>query len=104
MPVNVGETEHLANIIGTLSQVAQEELDQQKLMQLVVDRMPELTGASGAFVEIADGDEMVCAAAIRTAAAHVGLRPKVAVKMTAKADRRQLTHQRRYQRLSLGAP
>ena len=57
------ETEHLSAIIRTQSDVAQTELEPERLMNLVVMRLPELTGASGAVVELVDGDEMVYAAA-----------------------------------------
>ncbi len=45
-------------------------------MDLVVQRLPELTGADGAVVELAEGDEMVYAAASGSAAQHIGLRLK----------------------------
>lgn len=67
---------HLSRIIETQTLVAQQELNDQKLMDLVVDRLPELTGASGAVVELVEADEMVYAAASGTAAQHVGFRLK----------------------------
>ena len=65
---------YLDEIIAAQTELAQEELDDQRLMDRVVARLRELTGADGAVVELIDGSEMVYAAGSGSAAAHIGFR------------------------------
>lgn len=46
-------------------------------MELFVERLPHLTGASGAAVELAEGDKMIYTAASGSAVKHLGLRLKL---------------------------
>ncbi|MBV8718541.1 MAG: PAS domain S-box protein [Chloroflexi bacterium] len=71
------QAEHLAQIIAVQSRIAQQELDGQKLMEAVVQHMPELTNASAAVVELVDGEDMVYAAGSGTVANYIGLRLKL---------------------------
>jgi diguanylate cyclase (GGDEF)-like protein len=66
--------DRLLAIIRTQSEIATSDLDVETVMALVLDRAQELTGASSAVVELAEGDEMVYHVARGAAAEHVGLR------------------------------
>lgn len=57
-------------------------LDVDRVMRVVVERTQALTGADGAVVEIADGDEMVYRAACGSAAPHLGTRLKIATSLS----------------------
>ncbi|KAF0812253.1 putative signaling protein [Andreprevotia sp. IGB-42] len=72
------QTAHLGEVIATQSQLAQAELDLDDFMRIVVERMLKLTPATGAVVELADGDEMVYRAASGVVAPYVGLRLAIA--------------------------
>ncbi|SMC27420.1 PAS domain S-box-containing protein/diguanylate cyclase (GGDEF) domain-containing protein [Andreprevotia lacus DSM 23236] len=67
-------TAHLGAVIATQAQLAQAELDLDEFMRIVVQRMIELTPATGAVVELADGDEMVYRAVSGVVAPYLGLR------------------------------
>lgn len=54
------------------------ELSVSRVMQTITESTQELTGATGAVVEIAQGDEMVYRAASGAAAPNVGVRLKIA--------------------------
>jgi PAS domain S-box-containing protein len=66
--------EHLESLVATQQEVATSGLDLQRVMDVIVRRAVDLTGAPGASVEMAEGDEMVYRAAAGTLAGHVGLR------------------------------
>jgi diguanylate cyclase (GGDEF)-like protein len=64
----------LLAVVEAQSEIAAAELDLDAVMALVCTKAEELTGADGAVVELAEGDEMVYRAASGTAADSVGLR------------------------------
>lgn len=67
-------SDNLARIIATQTRLAEAELDLGLFLDLVVRQMQELTPASGAAVELVEGDEMVYRAASGSVAPFVGLR------------------------------
>src|SRR5690606_23100369 len=67
-------SDNLARIIATQTRLAEAELDLDLFLDLVVRQMQELTPASGAAVELVEGDEMVYRAASGSVAPFVGLR------------------------------
>ena len=69
-------TEELLEVIAIQTEVARLGLDLSGLMSLVVNRTLGLTGADGAAVEMAEGDDMVYRAAAGMAAGSLGLRLK----------------------------
>lgn len=71
------KNDFLIKIIHTQSLLTEAEFNLNAFMQLVVEQMQELTPASGAVIELIDGDEMVYRAATGTVAAYVGLRLKI---------------------------
>jgi PAS domain S-box-containing protein/diguanylate cyclase (GGDEF)-like protein len=54
---------HLARIIQTQHDVADADLNLDRVMQLICERTQELTGAAGATILLVDGDDFVHAAA-----------------------------------------
>ncbi len=73
-----GDEERLSAIIATQYDIATADLDLNRLMHLIVERTQALTRASGAAIEILEGDDMLCRAASGTAAAQRGVRFKAA--------------------------
>jgi diguanylate cyclase (GGDEF)-like protein len=67
-------TERLRRIIQVQSILGSAEFDLPNFMQTVVENMQSLTPATGAVVELLEGDEMVYKAAGGSVAPHVGLR------------------------------
>lgn len=63
----------LSRIIGIQSRIAS-DFSVAGVMQLVVESAQEITNATGAVVELADGDQMVYRATSGSAAPHLGLR------------------------------
>jgi diguanylate cyclase (GGDEF)-like protein len=70
--------DRLRAIIRTQTEITTAGLDLVETMQLVAERSQELTAASGAVIELADGDEMVYEVAAGEATPYVGLRLKQA--------------------------
>ncbi|QDQ25424.1 diguanylate cyclase [Chitinimonas arctica] len=66
--------QRLTQIIATQSELAQSAMDMTHFLDVVVQRMLVLTPASGAVVEMVEGDEMVYRAGSGTVAEFVGLR------------------------------
>jgi diguanylate cyclase (GGDEF)-like protein len=64
----------LLEIIGVQTEIAKMGLDLGGVMQLVTQRTQMLTGAAGAVVELAEGNEMVYRAAAGIAEPQLGLR------------------------------
>lgn len=71
-------TDRLNAIIATQAQLASVQLDLNRFMQTVVERMQALTPADGAVVELVQDDRMVYRAGSGSMSAFVGMRPKVA--------------------------
>jgi len=65
---------HLQEIIATQAALASAAFDLEQFMQLVVERVQVLTGATGAVVELVEDDQIVYRAAGGTVAPYVGLR------------------------------
>ena len=63
----------LSRIIGIQSRIAT-EVSVAGVLQLVVESAQEITNASGAVVELAEGDQMVYRATCGSAGPHLGLR------------------------------
>ena len=70
--------ELLSSIIAIQQEIATAELDLHKVMHLIAERTQQLTRASGAVIELVEGDELVYRAATGTAAPSLGLRLKSA--------------------------
>jgi diguanylate cyclase (GGDEF)-like protein len=74
MAFEKGRNERLLEVIRTQTEIAKVGLDLGGVMALVARRAQELTGASGAVVELAEGEEMVYRAASGVAEKQLGLR------------------------------
>ncbi len=72
------DAERFTAIISTQRDIATAALDMNAVLNLIVARTQELTHASGAVIEMAEGDEMVYRAASGRAAPYVGLRTPMA--------------------------
>ncbi|WP_186456030.1 response regulator [Nitrospirillum pindoramense] len=70
------QVERLGEVVLTQSLLADSELDLGAFMQTVVDRLQRLTGAKGAVVELAEGEDMVYRAASGAVSQFVGVRLK----------------------------
>lgn len=68
--------DHLLDIIRIQTEIAKLGLDLGGVMALVAQRAQSLTNASGAVVELAEGDEMIYRAAAGIAESLLGLRLK----------------------------
>jgi len=64
----------LSSVVSVQQDILSVINDPDKVMQLVVDRTPELTNGTGAVIEIAEGDDLFYRAASGAAAGHIGLR------------------------------
>jgi diguanylate cyclase (GGDEF)-like protein len=74
--VNVRRDERLLAIIRTQTEIAGSDLDLLATMQLIAERSQELTRASAAVIEIAEGDEMVYEVTTGDATPYLGMRLK----------------------------
>jgi PAS domain S-box-containing protein len=72
------DEERLSAIIATQHDIATADLDLKRLMNLIAERTQTLTRASGAAIELMEGDEMVHRAASGMAMAQLGVRFKMA--------------------------
>ena len=77
----------LQQIIQAHALPAAEDFDLKSFMHDIVARVPQLTAATGAAIELADKDEMVCHAASGSAAAFMGFRLKREGSLPANARR-----------------
>ncbi|MBK5218220.1 MAG: GGDEF domain-containing protein [Thermoleophilia bacterium] len=71
-----GHIDRLRAIIATQTEIAASDLNLLATMQLIAERSQELTCASGAVVEIAEGDEMVYEVTAGDATPYLGMRLK----------------------------
>jgi PAS domain S-box-containing protein len=76
------ENELLSAIVATQQEVATAGLDTDRVMRVISERTQCLTGATGAVIELAEGDEMVYRAVTGTAASSLGLRLKIATSLS----------------------
>ena len=67
-------TERLLAIIELQNAIAAAGMNGDEVMRLAVERAATLTGAAGANVELVEGDDMVCRAAIGATKQQLGLR------------------------------
>jgi len=72
------DTDRFSAIISTQRDIATAALDMSAVLNLIVARTQDLTHASGAVIELAEGHEMVYRAASGRAAPYVGLRTPMA--------------------------
>jgi PAS domain S-box-containing protein len=70
------DIEHLSKIIQIQQDIATTSFELPDVMKLICLRTQELTGATGAVVEIAEADEMVYQACSGSVSQHLGLRLK----------------------------
>ena len=75
-------SERQAILMTTQRKIAGMAQDLDAILTVVTRSAQELSGADGAVVEMADGDDMVYRAASGTAAAHVGLRLRRATSLS----------------------
>jgi diguanylate cyclase (GGDEF)-like protein len=59
MAVIDGESRRLLEIIQAQGEIAAGDLDQDRAMQVIVNRVPDLIGADGALIDSPDGDRLV---------------------------------------------
>ena len=59
MAVIDGESRRLLEIIQAQGEIAAGDLDQDRAMQVIVNRVPALIGADGALIDSPDGDRLV---------------------------------------------
>jgi diguanylate cyclase (GGDEF)-like protein len=59
MAVIDGESRRLLEIIQAQGEIASGDLDQDRAMQVIVNRIPDLIGADGALIDSPDGDRLV---------------------------------------------
>jgi PAS domain S-box-containing protein len=83
------DRERLAAVIATQHAVATAPRDLATVMNTLVERTRELTGADGAVIELAEGEWMVYRAASGTAAAHVGVRVPIASSLSGQCVREE---------------
>ena len=69
-------SEKLERVIAVQAALVAAEFDLPSFLELVAQQVMTLTAASGAAVELVEGDEMICRAASGSLAKQVGLRLK----------------------------
>ncbi|MGI4791370.1 MAG: response regulator [Janthinobacterium lividum] len=74
-------------IISTQRDIATAALDMAAVLNLIAARTQELTHASGAVIELAEGDEMVYQAASGRAEPYIGLRTSLATSLSGECVR-----------------
>lgn len=68
------QASRLSNFVAIQNDIAAAGLDLNTVMRIVVERAQRLTRASGAIIEMARGEDMVCRAATGIATPHLGMR------------------------------
>ena len=74
--VPIDENALLSRIVSVQGEIAQAGLDPHKVVDVVTRRAQELTHATGAVVELLDGDELVYWSASGTVTSQLGMRVK----------------------------
>lgn len=77
MEEKIYSTAFLTKIIDIQSQLTEVDFNLNGFMQLVAEQIEYLTSATGAVVELIEGDEMVYRAATGTVSEYLGLRLKI---------------------------
>jgi diguanylate cyclase (GGDEF)-like protein/PAS domain S-box-containing protein len=72
------DSDLLARVVETQRDIAAAGVDLERVLQAIVDRAAQLTGADGAVVSLIEGDEVIFKAACGVGAAVVGVRRKIA--------------------------
>ena len=86
-PALPNDAERLSAIIATQQEIATAGLDLGTVLTLIAERTQAITGATGAAVELAEGDELVYRAASGTAAHSLGLRLKMDASLSGRCVR-----------------
>jgi PAS domain S-box-containing protein len=73
MPSSLDLASRLAGVVEAQQEVLTAITDLDRVLEAIIRRCPELTGGTGAVVELVDGDELVYRAASGAARKHVGL-------------------------------
>ena len=81
------DAERLSAIIATQHDIATAGHDFMTVMRLIAERTQKLTRASGAAIELIEGDELVYRVGTGTAARHVGLRLAIASSLSGRCMR-----------------
>jgi diguanylate cyclase (GGDEF)-like protein len=79
--------QRLLAIVQAQTEIAASRLDPQAVMAVVADRARDVTGAEAAVVELLEGDSMVYAHAVGTAAPFVGTRLAAAASLSGRCMR-----------------
>lgn len=87
MPSSLDLATRLSAVVETQQEVLAAITDLDKVMELVVARVPEVTSGSGAVIEIVEGEELVYRAASGVAKEHLGLRLPFAGSLSGQAVR-----------------
>src|SRR5262245_32596439 len=74
MPSSIELAARLSAVVATQQEVLAAVTDLDRVMTLVVERVPEVTGGAGAVIEFLEGDELVYRAASGAAKPFTGLR------------------------------
>ena len=74
MPSSMELAARLSGVVSAQQEMLSVLNDPQQVMQLAVNRTPDVTNSAGAVVELAEGDHLVYRAASGPAARHIGLR------------------------------
>jgi len=74
MATSIDLAARLSAVVTTQQEVLAAITDLDKVMSLVVDRVPAVTSGNGAVIEVVDGDDLVYRAASGVAQEHLGLR------------------------------
>lgn len=73
MPSSLDLAGRLAGVVAVQQEILSAVTDADRVLQIIVDRSAEITGSTGAVVELVDGEELVYRAASGSAKKHVGL-------------------------------
>jgi PAS domain S-box-containing protein len=76
MTTSLDVAARLAAVVRTQQEVLSAITDLEKVMELVVERVPDVTSGEGAVIEMLEGDMLVYRAASGIAKQHIGLRLK----------------------------
>ena len=87
MPSSIELAARLSAVVATQQEVLAAINDIDRVMELVADRVPEVTSGTGAVIEILEGDELVYRAASGAAKPHAGLRLSVGASLSGLALR-----------------
>jgi len=74
MPSSMELAARLSGVVSAQQEMLSVLNDPQQVMQLAVNRTPDVTNSAGAVVELAEGDQLVYRAASGPAVRHIGMR------------------------------